>query len=186
MHQVLGRLYLRHFGEPPAFALRLAGGGSNREILRLGRKGGPTAVGVLGPDPKENRAFLGFTRTFRDLGLNVPEILATDEEAGAYLQEDLGETTLFQALTRARAETGGAFPPDVLPLYHRVLEALPRFQVEGGRAVDFGLAHPRAAFDRQSMAWDLAYFKYHFLKLAHVPFDEARLEADFETLIAFL
>jgi P-loop ATPase protein family/Phosphotransferase enzyme family len=71
-------------------------------------------------------------------------------------------------------------------VYRRVVEVLPRFQVEGGRAVDYSVAYPRAAFDRQSILWDLNYFKYHFLKLAHVPFNEARLEKDFKRLATFL
>ena len=74
----------------------------------------------------------------------------------------------------------------MLEPYRKVVAALPRFQVDGHKVVDYGLAYPRAAFDRQSISWDLNYFKYHFLKLAHVPFREEPLERDFAALIDFL
>lgn len=183
------RLFQARFGRPPVFLRPVAADGSKRRMVRLGLEGGATAVGVIGPEAEENAAFLAFARTFRGLGLPVPEVYGADEPEGVYLLEDLGDTTLFQALTQARRAAGaatGGFPAAMVPVYRRVLDWLPRFQVEGGRAIDFRWAHPHAAFDRTSMLSDLNYFKYHFLKLADIPFHEGRLEADFERLVALL
>ena len=192
MHDVFRRLYLRRFGVDVESIAPIAVDGSARRMSRVRGTDGRTAIAVVGPDAEENRAFLSFSASFRGIGLPVPEVLIADEAAGIYLVEDLGDVTLFRALTDARTEegerakSGGAFPSSMLPIYRRVLETLPRFQVEGGRAVDYGVAYPRAAFDRQSMTWDLNYFKYHFLKLAHVPFNEDRLERDLGRLVDFL
>jgi len=182
MHEALLRLHRQVRGERPAAVVSIAGDGSQRTYHRLIAADGSTLIGAFGPDPDENRAFLSFTRAFRGIGLPVPAIHAADEAAGVWLEDDLGETTLFAALDEARSREGGAFPASAVDLYRRVLEILPRFQIEGDAAVDYAVAHPRAAFDRQSILWDLNYFKYHFLKLAHVPFHETRLERDFDAL----
>jgi len=166
--------------------LPLEGDGSARTMYRLIGGDYTTAIGVVGPDHEENRAFLAYSTALRGAGLPVPVVYAADEVCGCYLEEDLGDTTLFDALATARKEEGGAFPDSMLPIYRQVVEWLPRFQVEGGRVIDYSVAYPRAAFDRQSILWDLNYFKYHFLKLAHIPFNEARLEKDFRQLTRFL
>lgn len=186
MHDPLLRLYGEVRGERPAAVVAVAGDGSQRTYHRLLAADGSSLIGAFGPDPDENRAFLSFSRAFRGIGLPVPEILAVDEPAGVWLAEDLGETTLFTFLEAARAREPGPFPASALPIYRRVLEILPRFQVEGDAAIDYSVAHPHSAFDRQSILWDLNYFKYHFLKLAHIPFHEGRMERDFERLIGSL
>lgn len=186
MHDALLRLFREVRGGRPAAVVAVAGDGSQRTYHRLIADDGSTVIGAFSPDPDENRAFLSFSRAFRDIGLPVPAIQAVDEAAGVWLADDLGDTTLFASLEEARAREGGAFPASALPIYRRVLEILPRFQVEGDAAVDYSVAYPHSAFDGQSILWDLNYFKYHFLKLACIPFHEARLERDFDTLTEFL
>lgn len=187
MQQIFRRLFRQRFGKNPVSILPLEGDGSQRQMYRMVGDAMETAIGVVGPDREENRAFLSYTAAFRSIGLPVPEVYGVDEKSGLYVEEDLGETTLFDALSLARKEDGASpFPAAMVPVYRRILEVLPRFQVEGGKAVDYSVAYPRAAFDRQSILWDLNYFKYHFLKLAHVPFNEARLEKDFRRFATFL
>ncbi len=187
MKERLIQLFSRRYGRRPEAILEMAADGSTRQYFRLLREGGEPIVGAIGPDHEENRAFLSFAKAFRGIGLPVPAIYDEDREAGVWLEEDLGDTTLFQALTAARA--GGSseeFPQEALELFRRALGILPRFQVEGHEAVDYRLAYPRQAFDRRSIRWDLNYFKYHFLKLAHVEFNEQRLEDDFSRLTGLL
>jgi hypothetical protein len=70
--------------------------------------------------------------------------------------------------------------------YRKTVAALPRFQVEAGGDLNYKVCYPRASFDRQSIAWDLNYFKYYFLRLAGIPFNEQALEDDFGRLSRFL
>src|SRR5204863_5781947 len=117
-------------------------------------------------------------------GLPAPEIYAEDLSHGAYLEEDLGDTTLFEFLSQNRA--GENIASQAIEAYREVVAVLPRFQVEAGRDLNYKLCYPRASFDRQSIAWDLNYFKYYFLKLAGIPFNEQQLEDDFSRLTKHL
>jgi aminoglycoside/choline kinase family phosphotransferase len=183
--EVLEQLFARHFGVSASEAKPLQGqlGGSGRAIVRLSG-GGKSAIGILGPERKENVAFLEFSRHFRRHGLPVPEIYAADLDEGAYLEEDLGEMTLFDFLSAHR--NGEAIEPQVVEAYRGVVAELPRFQVVAGRDLNYKVCYPRSSFDRQSIAWDLNYFKYYFLRLAGVPFNEQDLEHDFGRLTKFL
>src|SRR5450432_4102639 len=182
---ILKQLFEQHFGTPCAQVQPLQGqlGGSGRKIVRL--SGGKfSAIGILYNVREENVAFLEFSRHFRRHGLPVPEIYADDLDAGAYLEEDLGDTTLYEYLAKHRA--GENIAPAVVEAYRQVVAVLPRFQVEAGRDLDYSVCYPRDSFDRQSIAWDLNYFKYYFLRLAAIPFNEQALEDDFNRLTNFL
>ncbi len=157
--------------------------GSYREYYRI-RGVRTTVLGAFNPDRKENIAFLDFSRHFRQKGLTVPQIYLEDLDRNMYLLEDLGDTTLFSYLMDTRKN--GIFPHEVLDVYKRVLEELPRFQIYAGEDLNYQVCYPRASFDKQSMLWDLNYFKYYFLKLAKVAFDEQELEDDFQTFTDYL
>jgi aminoglycoside/choline kinase family phosphotransferase len=183
--EVLKRLFERHFHSPVERVQPLQGqlGGSGRKIIRLSNEK-RSAVGILYGVPEENIAFLEFSRHFRRHGLPVPEIYAEDLSQGAYLEEDLGGVTLFEFLSDHR--DGAAIAPEAVAAYRKVVAVLPRFQVEAGRDLNYRVCYPRASFDRQSITWDLNYFKYYFLRLAGIPFNEQALEDDFSSLTDFL
>jgi aminoglycoside/choline kinase family phosphotransferase len=183
--EVLKKLFEQHFHSPATRVQPLQGqlGGSGRKIIRLANDHIRT-IGILYNVREENVAFLEFSRHFRRHGLPVPEIYAEDLTQGAYLEEDLGDTTLFEFLSENRA--GETIAPPALEAYSKVVAILPRFQIEAGRDLNYKVCYPRASFDRQSIAWDLNYFKYYFLRLAGIPFNEQALEDDFSRLTKFL
>src|SRR5216684_5809358 len=182
---VLKKLFEQHFRSPVVSVQPLQGelGGSGRKIIRLASEK-TSAIGILYGVREENVAFLEFSRHFRRHGLRVPEIYAEDLDQSAYLEQDLGDTTLFEFLSKNRA--GGNIAPQVVEAYRKVVAVLPRFQAEAGRDLNYKVCYPCASFDRQSIAWDLNYFKYYFLRLAGIPFNEQALEDDFSRLTKFL
>ncbi len=184
---ILQKLFEQHFGATAARIQPLQGqlGGSGRNIIRLSTDNGKaSAIGILYNVREENLAFLEFSRHFRRHGLPVPEIYGEDLNHGAYLEEDLGGTTLFEFLSKHR--TGDTVASEVVEAYRKVVAVLPRFQIEAGRDLDYSVCYPRDSFDRQSISWDLNYFKYYFLRLAGIPFSEQALEDDFDRLTNFL
>ena len=185
MIDVLRRLFEERFHDAPARIEPLQGelGGSGRKIVRLASDK-VSAIGILYGVREENAAFLEFSKHFHKHGLPVPEIYAEDLSHGAYLEEDFGDTTLFDFLSKNR--DGEKIAPEAIEAYRKVVAVLPRFQIEAGRDLDYSVCYPRGSFDRQSIAWDLNYFKYYFLRLAGISFSEQALEDDFDSLTNFL
>ncbi|MPM13021.1 RNase adapter protein RapZ [bioreactor metagenome] len=150
----------------------LPASGSSRKYYRIEFSDGKTILAAENAEIRENKAFIAFAKHFRTEGLPVPEILHEQPDGRIYFQSDLGNTTLYEFLSENGTESGV-----VKKLYKKAVDNLLRFQF--CTPPDYSLCFPRDRFDRTSMMWDLNYFKYYFLKLAGIPFDEQLLEHDF-------
>lgn len=182
--KALEKLFSAYVGRKPRDIEELPSSGSNRRYFRMTAGDDTSLIGVIGNNIRENEAFLDFDRQFADEGLPVPEVLAVSSDKMTYLQNDLGNTLLFDAIEKGRLTK--VFSADEKELLTETIELLPAFQFAAQGNFDFSKAYPAKEFDRRSIMWDLNYFKYCFLKAAGPEFDESRLEDDFGRLASAL
>lgn len=176
--ELLAQLYQSYTGEAPTSIEPLPGAGSNRKYFRL--KGKESLIGVYGTSTEENRAFIYMARHFSQKGLPVPRILAEAADQSAYLQDDLGDISLFQFIKQGRES--GNFSDEETNILKQTIRLLPQIQFEGSKDMDFSYCYPLATFNHRSVLWDLNYFKYCFLKATGLEFQENLLEDDFERM----
>ncbi len=187
--KILSRLYREATGSDAGDITPLTQSGSNRHYFRilpadpsLHTNGG--LIGVQGTSYEENHAFLYMVRHFADLGLNVPRVLAQSDDEMYYVQQDLGQTLLFDFIAEGRKT--GVFGEREKQMLRKAIRALARFQITGAQGMDYTQCYPQPRFNRRSILWDLNYFKYCFLKATEIEFQEDRLENDFEKLADIL
>jgi aminoglycoside/choline kinase family phosphotransferase len=202
------QLYKSHFGEPPDKTEEIHLAVSQRRYFRIIR-GTESLIGTYSPDVRETVAFCTFSDHFLKLGLNVPEVFAVSDDKQFYLQSDLGSSRLHEIVVNRTSDTtpepnkitvnkpiqdlvadstahpaadssSAVLDDSLLDLYRLAIDQLVSMQFEGDQDLDYSVAVPRPAFDRQSVLWDMNHFKYYFLKPSGVPFDEQLLEETFE------
>ena len=179
--EALRKLYEQWKGEAPVQTERLAGAGSNREYYRMTDGEGQSVIGCIGTSRDENHAFVCLTRHFTRRQLPVPQILAVSNDELRYLQTDLGDQSLFDAL-RVGREAGGRYTQQERALLVKTIRELPNIQMRGARGLDWSCCYPQPEFDQDSVLFDLNYFKYCFLKATGLDFHELKLEANFRML----
>jgi aminoglycoside/choline kinase family phosphotransferase len=161
----------------------IKGSGSNRQYIRL--KGETQSlIGVVGESVAENIAFIELSKHFRQQSLPVPEVVYVSEDKTQYLQQDLGDLSLFDYIKQGR-ETG-KFNADERAMLAKTISMLAKMQFEGAKGLDFSICYPQSEFNKRTVLWDLNYFKYCFLKPSGINFLEDELETDFEAMSAIL
>ena len=177
-HKVLSELYITYTNEEPQNIEELPSSGSTRRYFRLSGK--QSLIGVIGTCKEENEAFLYMDAHFISKGLPVPKVLLHSEDKMAYIQEDLGDTLLFNAIEKGRKTT--VFSEEEKILLSKTIRLLPDIQFAGADGMDFSKCYPASEFNARSILWDLNYFKYCFLKATGMEFLEDKLEDDFQRL----
>ena len=124
---------------------------------------------------KENEAFLYFNDYFLSKHLPVPKVIAVCENGEAYLQEDLGDISLFDVI-----KDNGTKAPVTISMLENTMQMLASFHSAWKDDMDRGKCYPRDIMDRRAILWDLNYFKYCFMKTAGIDFDEDCLQDEFE------
>lgn len=183
MSQSLAQLFQQHTGFMPDEITQLSASGSNRRYFRI-KGNDQSVIGVQGTSEAENAAFIYMAEHFRLKGLNVPEVYAVSDDKMTYIQEDLGDTLLFDFIAEGRKT--GVFCEEEKQMLRKTMRALADLQVTGAQDFDYRVCYPQPEFNLRSIQWDLNYFKYCFLKATGVEYQEDRMENDFERLAYIL
>jgi len=176
--QRLTRLFGQKFGEPPAQLVPLSAHASARRRFRV-FGAGRSVIGVVSADRAENSTFITFANHLRRTGFSVPEVFAVSADGESYLEEDLGDETLFSFAKREGEDAATTW-------YAQALQQLLYLQVDLRPSFPLAQSFVRTTFDRRWLSWIFNYFKYSFLKAAAVPFREDVLEDDFDAFGAAL
>lgn len=176
MKEFLRELFFKTFGCYPTKIEPMQAHGSKRQYFRIYSENN-TYIGAYNENRKENEAFIDYALQMRQKGIKVPEVFAYDMDKNIYIQEDLGSTTLFDYFSSHSLQ-------ESLTWYKKILASLVDMQLMSN--FDYSKSYPRESFDRQSIMWDFNYFKYCFLKVADIEFDEQELEEDFNALADYL
>ena len=179
----LEKLFEEYTRQKPENIYELPSSGSNRRYFRI-TGSGMSLIGAKGLDVDENIAFMEIAKHFRLKGLPVPQVLCASEDKMFYLQEDLGDITLFNTIQQGR-ETSH-FSPDEIALLKKTIATLPKLQFEGGKGLDYNVCFPQPEFDERNVWFDCNYFKYCFLKTTGIEFSEIKLHDDLTKMAADL
>lgn len=177
---ILSGLFEKVTGKKPEKIVEMPSSGSNRRYFRISDADGCSLIGVIGTCREENKAFLYMSDHFKSKGLPVPKTMAHTDDFMAYIQEDLGDTLLFNAIEKGRLTT--VFSDEEKTLLSKTIRKLPDLQFAGADGMDFSVCYPSPEFNARSIMWDLNYFKYCFLKATGLEFLEEKLEDDFQRL----
>jgi aminoglycoside/choline kinase family phosphotransferase len=150
-------------------AAALAGDASTRRYVRLWLEGPaapPTVVAMILADrglalsseelavfkePLRELPFINVHRCLAALGVAVPGLYADASGRGILLLEDIGDTSLWDAVQ-------GQPAAHVRHLYEQAIDQLLLIQIEGTRQHDAGCIAFQQAFDERLFTWEFEHF----------------------------
>jgi len=157
--------------------------GSNRIYYRLFYSD-ESVIAAYSDNNEETSSFLYFTELFKKLEYNVPEIYFVSDDQMVYFLEDLGSVSLFDIVQSDQKK--GEISKKTISLYKKSISELVKVQIGSAAYVDYSKCYQISEFGKESILYDLNYFKYYFLKISGLDFDENLLQKDFESISSLL
>ena len=176
-------LYKNTTGFVPDNIEKLNEAGSNRKYFRLHSKNNTpeSVIGVIGTSADENKAFYNLAILFSNKNIRVPKVYSISNDYICYLQEDLGDISLFDFIKNGRIHSGN-YDENEKNMIERVIRDLPHIQLQMNDSTVFQQCYPFKRMDRNSVMFDLNYFKYCYLKLNGLDFNEVKLQDDLDAM----
>lgn len=169
----LSELFKDFYGLYPSKVIKLPGAGSARRYyLMKDESNRNECIGVAGENQQDANAFVNLTDLFLRHGLCVPKVLSTSPDNKYYLEENLGDISLYSLLKSNQEEIKGYMEESISGLVK--MQNIPHDEW-----LDIVEYKP---FDLRMVMWDLNYFKYEYLKVLSIDFNEDKLEDEFERL----
>lgn len=125
---------------------------------------------------RENEAFFYFSDLFANLDLNTPKILKIDDERMLYIQEFLGNKTLFEIIS----EEG--LSEHVKSLVKQSLQKLFELQTKTLGKIDFSKSFEYENYDNLAVTHDLYYFKNFLIDILEIEYHKSSLLKEFEII----
>ncbi len=150
----------------------LPASGGDRQYYRLHTNAG-TLIATYSTSIAETKTFLAFSKTFTDLQLPVPKIIAVNDAYDWYLQSDVGKDCLLDVVLQH------GITEAVVNLYQQAIMALPKFQILAHPNINYELCLASKQFDAAAALFDLNYYANYYLNQLHIKYDAAALQKEF-------
>lgn len=137
----LHQLFEQYFGIKAQYIKPLSSGGSTRKYYRLWNNS-QSAIGTINLQKEENQAFFSIQKALARSGIRVPEIYSISDDHTCYLQQDVGDNSLFGFIGKHQGEPD--FETIVEPFYRKALSDLVEMQVVAHQNMDYSVCWPIA------------------------------------------
>jgi aminoglycoside/choline kinase family phosphotransferase len=157
----LRKLFHKKFADDILSIEPVVAGASKRQIYRISAEN-KKYIAIYNENVSENKAFIKFSQIFKANGFNVPEIYIVSNDYLYYLEEDLGDETLFSYCKSNKCEN----------LYLEALNQLAQIQIELKNKIDYNYCYETKVFDNAQLEFDLNKFQNSFIKQFQIQFSE--------------
>jgi aminoglycoside/choline kinase family phosphotransferase len=160
IEKVLTKLFDSYFFEKVTGIKRIKDGVSEKKVFKIESKS-YVCTGIHNPKLNENKAFIEFSKSLGNAGLNVPDIYTVSENGKYYLEEFLGDRTLFYFLINNKITR-----KEKLDTYKKILSDLISFQIKGKDVINYKYCYETKSFNKKQIYFDFnKFYNYYLCKL---------------------